>query len=66
MRHALQLDVDSVPLAVGVGTQLLLRRQRHLCGAVSLTHLATSYFVAPSFGNSVAAVDSVAFPVFRP
>ena len=40
--HARQLDVDAMPLAVGVGPQLLLRRQRHLGGAMSLAHRATS------------------------
>ena len=40
--HVLQLDVDPVPLAVGLGPQLLLRRQRHLGGAVALAHRATS------------------------
>ena len=55
-------DMDSVPLAVGVGTQLLLRRQRHLGGAVSLTHLENLLLCGARFRYPVAAVDSVAFP----
>ncbi len=38
MRYLIELDMDAVPLAMGVGTQFLLRRQRHLCGAMALAH----------------------------
>jgi hypothetical protein len=38
VRNLTELNMDAVPFAVGVGTQLLFRRQRHLCGAMTLAH----------------------------
>ena len=40
--NVLQLGVDPMPLAVGLGPQLLLRRQRPIGRAVALAHSATS------------------------
>ena len=36
--HLTELNMDPVPLAMSVGTQLQFRRQRHLCGAMTLAH----------------------------
>ena len=36
--HLTELNMDAVPLAVSVGTQLQFRRQRHLSGAMTLAH----------------------------
>ena len=36
--HLTELNVDAVPLAMSVGTQLQFRRQRHLSGAMTLAH----------------------------
>ncbi|MDB0006010.1 hypothetical protein N9E02_02095 [Ilumatobacteraceae bacterium] len=38
----LEFDVDAMPLAVGVGSHLLLWRKRGFRIAVTLTHRATS------------------------
>jgi hypothetical protein len=34
----IELDMDPMPFAVGVGTQFLFRRQGHIGGAMSLAH----------------------------
>jgi hypothetical protein len=38
LSDGLELYMDPVPLAMGAGSQFLLRRQRHLGGAMSLAH----------------------------
>jgi len=42
VRDLVELDMDPVALTVRVGAPLLLRRQRHLGGAMTLAHRATS------------------------
>src|SRR5919106_920237 len=60
--HVRQLDVDSTPFAVGVRPELLLRRQRHLGGAVSLAHqylLVTLVSSAVSGGGELLPVAPI-------